>query len=129
MKKNKIALISLLFILLLLGISCDKKIGKLKVDETPGPPPPPGACDTITYLKHIKPIIDSNCVSCHKTGVENGSTNLQTYESVKLKAEAGRIKQRAILDNPPNSMPYNLPKLPKKQLDLIQCWLDNGMKK
>ncbi len=133
MTKNRLAILSALCTLFLLAVSCDKKVGKLPVDEpatgsTTSATGGVNTCDTITYTKHIKSIIDNNCVSCHKTGLENGSTNLETYDLVKLKGETGRIKQRVILDEPPNSMPSLLPKLPKKELDLIQCWLNNGMK-
>ncbi len=127
MNKRKIITGTLaLATLLIVAVSCVKKVGKL---PTAAPPPPVSFCDTITYAKHIKKIIDDNCVSCHEPANTQGSTMLTTYELVKQRAEEGRIKVRAIDDNGPTRMPQPPnPALTQQQKDLITCWLNNGMK-
>ncbi len=106
--------------------NCDKKVGTVALTNVP--PPPPGACDTITYTKHIAPIMASGCGSgssgCHGAG--SPMPKLTNYAEVKLKGETGRIKARAI-DGNPSIMPA-IGKLPQAQLDLITCWLNNGYK-
>jgi len=136
MKKTTVTLVTIVCTLLLVSISCVKKVGKLPPEETTSgsttsttsaATTPSVNCDTITYTKHIKPIIDGNCISCHQTGLENGFTNLESYTLVKAKAQEGRIKAR-VIDGEPSYMPQDKGKLPKAQLDLISCWLNNGMK-
>ncbi|MES2679887.1 MAG: hypothetical protein V4635_08385 [Bacteroidota bacterium] len=103
---------------------CIKKVGKQPVVL-----PPPGFCDTITYNKHVKKIIDDNCVSCHQPSNTSGSTLLTNYLEVKAKGTEGRIKARAIDDNGSTRMPQPpLPPLTQTQKDIVTCWLNNGMK-
>jgi hypothetical protein len=111
---------------------CDKKIGKLPEQSTTPPPPPPvGFCDTVTYNKHIKKIINTSCAipTCHVPG-GNGNGDFTSYAGVSSKVSSGIFKQR-VMDPPPgdpNLMPplSNGGKLPQAQLDLIQCWIDKG---
>lgn len=112
-----------LFLSLVLVLSnCDKKVGK-----RPGttPPPPVGFCDTITFAKHIKPIIDASCATpgCHVNG-GGGSGDFTVYANILSKVNAGSFKMR-VFDSPQNPMPAS-GMLPQKQLDLIKCWLDKG---
>ena len=103
---------------------CDKKVGKLPVQTTP--PPPPDACDTITYNKHIKRIFDENCVSCHNPRLPSGSVEFNNYTDVKNKADAGRIKAR-VIDGEGGFMPQG-GELSAADKNLINCWLNNGKK-
>lgn len=104
--------------------ACDKKEGKL-------PEPEPVAklsCDTITYTKHIKPIIDANCAlsGCHAGTTSNPL--LTSYDLVKDRADAGRIKSRAIDASPSQMPPSPAAPLTAEQKELINCWLGNGTK-
>ncbi|PBQ33471.1 hypothetical protein CNR22_17370 [Sphingobacteriaceae bacterium] len=106
--------------------SCAKDMGKL-------PEPAPAgtlSCDTITYTKHIKAIVDANCAipGCHDGS--NSNPLMSTYEQVKDRAEAGRIQAR-VIDQQPSSMPplgNSNPVLTAEQKALISCWLGNGYK-
>lgn len=109
-------------------VSCTKEEGKLPVQNTP--PPPPGACDTVTWSKHIQPLVKKNCSTtpgCHTGAAPQGNVNLDTYEQVKGKAETGRIKAR-VFDKIPAPMPPSPSTLTPAELNLLQCWLDNGQK-
>jgi hypothetical protein len=132
MKKNKIIFGSLLFTIILIAVSCEKKVGKLPAENAPATTTTTtggtvNMCDTITYTRHIKPIIDADCLHCHNNNFQQGLTNLSTYSLLKIKAEAGRIKAR-VIDGKPSYMPQDKGKLPAAKLDLISCWLSNGMK-
>lgn len=106
-------------------VSCDKKVGRLSASETP--PPPPGACDSITYTKHIKKIIDDNCIACHGDNQPVGGFSLNSYAQVKTYADNGQLKS-TVFDSQPELMPQGGPALPQAQKDLITCWLNNGKK-
>lgn len=107
--------------------SCVKEVGK-PIGEAP---PPPGACDTITYTLHVKAIIDKKCGSqanngagCHSGGFPSGGVSLTNYQEVKAKAD--RVEARAVVAK---TMPVS-PEGPMtpEQLDQLKCWLGNGMK-
>lgn len=82
-----------------------------------------GACDTVTFTKHIKPIIDNNCTSCHSP-LGGQSPDLTTYDLLKSQVDAGRIKAR-VIDQNPSVMPQG-GALPANEINLIKCWLDAG---
>ena len=108
-------------LLLLFLTACLKDKGKL----TPVIPPLTG-CDTVTYAKYIKPIADQNCAI---SGCHDGSTGLpdyRTYEGFKDRAQAGRVKIRAIDVNPTPMPPDAAKALTDQQKQLITCWLTNG---
>lgn len=105
-----------------LFIACAKDQGKLPVTAAAG-----SACDTITYTKHIKPLIDNTCLSCHGTQPNPGAPVLVTYAQVV--ANASKIKATTLDANPvPELMPQGGPPLKQSDKDLISCWLGNGMK-
>lgn len=107
--------------------SCIKEVGK----PIGAAPPPPGACDTVTYTLHVKAIVDKKCGSqanngagCHAGAFPSAGVSLTNYQEVKAKAD--RIDARAIVAK---TMPVS-PEGPMtpEQLDLLKCWLGNGMK-
>lgn len=123
-----------LFILTLAGslffsmiiTSCVKDEGKAPAPATPVIPA--SACDTITYTKHVKQIID---VTCAIDGCHGGTTSnplLTSYDQVKDRADADRIRIRAIDANQSPMPPAGNPALTAAQKDLITCWLNNGKK-
>lgn len=93
--------------------------------KLPTPSITPAACDTITYTKHIKPIIETWCISCHGTTPSPGAPMLVTYEQVKNNAQ--KIKN-TVFDSNPESMPQGGDPLEQDLKDLITCWLNNGNK-
>lgn len=97
-------------------LSCEKKVGKL--------PPPPSSCDTISFEKHIKPIVNATCIGCHNATFP--TANYLLYEGLKAKALSGILKVKVIDQG--SNMPLGGTKLPQSQLDLIQCWINNGAK-
>ncbi|MBL7931805.1 MAG: hypothetical protein JNL60_07885 [Bacteroidia bacterium] len=109
-------------------MSCTKDEGKipqsnLTTTTTGGPSP----CDTITYTKHIKKILeDRACIACHNDPVGGvGAPPLNTYGEVSDVAQ--KIKN-TVFDANPELMPKGGDPLPQAEKDLITCWLNNGKK-
>ncbi|MFD2562378.1 c-type cytochrome [Aquimarina rubra] len=71
---------------------------------------------TISFTADIKPIIDSNCISCH-----GGSRfpNLRTYESIS--DNAARVRTQVVNRTMPQGS-----SLSNEQIELIRCWIDSG---
>ena len=77
-----------LFIFLCLAvIACQHKPFPVPVAKTtPTPPPPVVVCDSVnvTYAANIKPILQTNCYSCHSTSVTlTAGLDLETFSSLK----------------------------------------------
>ena len=90
------------------------------------------ACDTISFIKHVKPIIEANCNSCHMPGgIGNGDFTTDIYAGLKSKVDnntlKGRAVDRTIFPNMPYSdAPYNLPALSDADRNTLRCWIDAG---
>ncbi len=120
MKLNVLIGSSLLAVLFL---ACTNKKGKV-TPSTNKPSAGSSACDTVTYAKHVLPIINASCAfsGCHVAGFPLG--DFTSYAGVKIKVDEGKIRQKVLLDK---SMPKTpTPPLTQKQLDIISCWLEKG---
>lgn len=97
--------------------------------------PPPGEitvvteCDTlnITY-KSIQPVIEKNCYKCHSGNEPGDLFNLETYEQVKSKGTDGSLKGAVNHLDGFKKMPAKAPKLTGCDLDVINAWINQGMK-
>ena len=111
---------------LTLFLNCTKDIGV--VPETP--PPPVGACDTITYERHIKRLTAAHCVRCHNNQVKSGGYDFTNYSGLKSASDAGKL-YFVIFEatGPPKKMPYDSTDvLTAAEKQMIKCWIDNGEK-
>ncbi|MBL7875313.1 MAG: hypothetical protein JNL53_06590 [Cyclobacteriaceae bacterium] len=86
-----------------------------------------------TYHTDIEPLIQLNCVSCHKPG-GIGPFSLQTYEEVKAKGSfIGHVTKTKYMPpwkaDPTYQTFRNEKKLTPDEIDLIQKWIDSGMPK
>ncbi len=92
--------------------------------------PPSSSNDTIvissvTYTNYVKKVIDDNCVSCHSAAGIGISPFLTNYNEVKQQGLNGRIKARAIDENP-TRMPIAA-SLSQPIKDTLQMWLSGGL--
>lgn len=82
------------------------------------------SCDgsTPTYDTEIKVIVNESCATtnCHTTGYSHG--DLTSYENMKEVINNNSFKAK-VLDT--KSMPKGS-SLNEDELNLIQCWVDNG---
>src|SRR4051812_4362064 len=105
MNKSKLIFVSVFCILVaVISNSCTKTVGK--------PPVAVSGCDTITFAKHIKPLIDTYCISCHGTTPSPGAPPFTTYAEVKIYVDNGQFHS-TIFDGIPELMPQGGPPLPQ----------------
>ena len=78
--------------------------------------------DTPTYDNGISAIINAECnaTTCHGTG--SSQAEFTTYAGMALAISNGNLEKKVLVDQ---TMPKN-DFLTQDQIDLIQCWVDNG---
>ncbi|WP_143774078.1 hypothetical protein [Niastella vici] len=78
-------------------------------------------CSTVsaTYAK-VQSILTNKCNNCHSARNAAGGVVLETYDQVK--AHAGRINQRAIVEKtmPPTAA------LATEEIAILKCWISSG---
>ncbi len=92
--------------------------------HTPEPKPQNTTCTPVSFSRDINPIIQQNCAisGCHNNGFANGDFTL--YSDLKVKVDNGSFHNSVIDFNAPKMPPAG--KLPDAQLNLLQCWLNQG---
>lgn len=115
----KLLNISAVAISLITLIACTKDVG-----PNPDLVVKPTGCDTITFTKHIKPIITNYCAKsgCHVTGAQ--SPDFSNDLTLQSQAQAGRIKARLIDQN--DMPPAGNPSPTNDEITSIKCWLEAG---
>jgi hypothetical protein len=76
-----------------------------------------------TYNANIKPIVTTNCTSCHFGA--NQFPNLETYNAVKNACLNNNLVCRIESESCGERMPLG-GKLPQSDIDLIKLWVANG---
>jgi|JI10StandDraft_1071094.scaffolds.fasta_scaffold127466_2 hypothetical protein len=119
----KVFSILILTVCILVLVACTKDIGPnpdlVKTEF----------CDTITFTKHVKPIIIKRCVSCHTAGgfaAAYGDFNTDTYTGIKPKVDNGTFKGRVIDLTITPTMPFGMTALPADTIAILKCWLEAG---
>ncbi len=91
-----------------------------------------------TWDTNVKAIIESSCSysGCHSGGatansfIPEGSNDFTTYASIKSVLDNGSFEQRSLVaQNMPPAMfvpPGNPTELTQAQIDVLQCWADEG---
>ncbi|OQP63875.1 hypothetical protein A3860_23355 [Niastella vici] len=116
-KKHSASALALLTIIIVLLTGCYYDKGELIYPDSTVD------CSkvTATYTA-VKPIVAGKCntTGCHNAASAAGSTVLETYDQVK--ALAGRIKQRALVDKtmPPGAA------LTTSEIAILTCWINSG---
>lgn len=79
---------------------------------------------TVSYTEDVKPIMESNCVSCHGNTPSNGaSVSLNTYDNVKNAILNNALINRISKDqSDPELMPLGGSRLPQTTIDKIAQW-------
>ena len=79
----------------------------------------------ISYAKHLKPILDYNCVGCHSTSSASGNVKLDTYTNVKTVVDNGRLYGSIAQLSGFSPMPTG-GKLSDCQIKAFKLWIDQG---
>ncbi|MCT4663649.1 MAG: hypothetical protein N4A45_00280 [Flavobacteriales bacterium] len=107
-------------LMLFTAISCSKEY------ENEANPTPPSDTN-ITYAKHVKPILDQNCISCHGGNTPVANLRLTTYEEAKASAKSQKLVQYIFgLQGAPIMPPSG--KMSFEKTQTIENWVDQGLK-
>ena len=89
----------------------------------------PILCDSlsVSYAQYIQPIISLHCSDavCHGDS-STSDIYLRNYEEVKKEAELGVFLKAVKHEKGASWMPFNQARLPESDLDLIECWIQDG---
>ncbi len=86
-------------------------------------------CDSVNYTYFVKPVLTKSCniAGCHIGGSGGGGIDLRTYEKAQQASVnydmKGAINHRLTADK---NMPAGAAKLPQRQIDIIECWINKG---
>jgi uncharacterized membrane protein len=75
-------------------------------------------CETITFAKQVKTIIETNCVQCH--GARGQFPELTNYNDIS--AHAALVKSETVS----RRMPQGSSTLTNEEIAAISCWVDAG---
>jgi hypothetical protein len=81
----------------------------------------------VSFSKTINPLLQTNCVGCHKTGAVSGGVLLDTYANVKLYVDNKKIWGAMNYSVGYFPMPPSQ-KLTDCQLSVVKKWIDKGAK-
>ncbi|WP_411767024.1 hypothetical protein [Winogradskyella sp. A3E31] len=107
--------------IMLFTTSCTNDSEDDLIDNTPQP-------NTITYVDDVRPIIQTNCTSCHGDPPTNAAPNSMVNYSQVVDAVENRGLINRISSQPGESgfMPLGGSRLPQNLIDLIEQWEDEG---
>jgi len=96
--------------------------------------------EEISYNKHIRPILNENCLRCHGGVKANGDFSLLFEEDAFEKNKSGKLAivrgnhkksplyQRLVDEDLELRMPHRSPALSDTDIELIAKWIDQGAK-
>lgn len=91
--------------------------------------PDAGGCNTenVSYSVDIRPVIENNCLGCHRNPNPVGGFSLETYADVAAKVNSGRFYGAVAWEQGYVPMPFGASApLPDCDLARIKAWIDAG---
>lgn len=87
-----------------------------------------GGCDTtqFTYAAVIKPMMDTKCVGCHRSGSLGGNIDLSTYTGTRVVALNGKLLGSISQLAGFSPMPKNMAKLSDCEITQVRKWINAG---
>jgi uncharacterized membrane protein len=84
--------------------------------------------DEVSYLRNVKPIIDSKCNNCHGNPPTFGApSSYTTYENVRNAVlNQGLIDRITRPENTSGAMPLGGPRLSQNEINIIIQWSEEG---
>ena len=85
---------------------------------------PSGTSTTLAYVNDIKPILDSDCVTCHNPQLHENNVDLSTYAGVMRVVQAGSANSLLVRVTRSNGIMYpNLTGDRAAKSELIRSWV------
>src|SRR5438045_2228021 len=94
------------------------------------------AADKITYADQVRPIFNTNCVSCHNPDKAKAGLDLTSFSSVMAGSSSAKVIEPGdpassllymlITHQAEPHMPLKGNKLPDEQLEIIRKWIEGG---
>ncbi|MBN8577769.1 MAG: cytochrome c [Cytophagales bacterium] len=81
--------------------------------------------EQFTFLATIKPLLESNCVGCHKPGSLGGNINLANYTAIKAQVTNGKLVGSITHATGFSPMPQGS-KLSECQITQVKAWIEAG---
>jgi WD40 repeat protein len=92
--------------------------------------------DKVSY-ESVQPILRKHCVSCHNDDQPRGDLSLVSFDKIAAGSSSGHVLSpgkpeesslflvTSHLENP--KMPPNKPRIPQRELDLLEKWIRTGL--
>ena len=104
----------------------------------PPRPLPAAAATKVDFQKHIKPLLEKNCLSCHTQGKHRGGLSLESRADLLEGGESGAVVRvgdsaSSLLihlvagHEPERIMPAKGDRLTADEIGLLRAWIDQGM--
>ncbi|MBW1297364.1 hypothetical protein [Aquimarina litoralis] len=130
MKSPTLLVLGLFTFALLIGCSSsDDGGGGSDPDVTPVDPDPIPT-QTSTYIGHVKTIIDTNCLDCHGSPVQNSAPmELVSYQQVVDAVNDRNLFSFISTTNAFNVMPPSDEggRMPQATIDIVEDWIADGL--
>ena len=103
--------------------SCFYDVEELLYPETSG-------CDSVqvSFKQTVKPILESNCVFCHSKNDRLGGLNLESFDTIKIMVNNGRLMKSILHDAGVSPMPKDRNQLNRCDIAIFNNWIDEGAK-
>lgn len=87
----------------------------------------------VSYLKDVKPILDSACISCHSEHHADDDIRLDSREAmirrkVAIPGNSAKSKLIQSVSRKGKRMPPSGPRLSDAQVKILRDWVDQGLK-
>jgi len=82
----------------------------------------------ITYAVEVKPLLESQCTSCHNTSRRAHGIDLSSYSTAKSAFLSDEALCSVHYGRGCHPMPENAPKLSEAQIQTLDCWVKGGCK-
>jgi hypothetical protein len=111
-------------VLLISGIfisACDDTSTNIDNEEIPD--------SNVSFSKHIQPIFNAKCVSCHGVGTTEGEVNLTTWSgtmTVVFPNEPDNSRLVWVIELNPGIPHPQFPYLTAKQINGVRTWIEEG---
>jgi uncharacterized membrane protein len=88
-----------------------------------------GECDTtnISFINHIYPIVQNQCMLCHSDTRQDGGVNLANYSLIKQSIQSGAFMGTINHETGYSPMPPSGIKMDQCAIDQLNVWINQGM--